>query len=74
VCAQDFENQENGKVHSPVCSLLSPHIGYATLSQNALGFHDDTVSNGFSSEVISIFCNHRNKKLQAIEPTKQHET
>jgi len=36
----------------PVCSFHSPHIGFATLSQNALGFHDDTVSNGFSIEVI----------------------
>jgi len=29
-------------VQSP--GLQSPHIGYATLSQNALGFHDDTCS------------------------------
>jgi len=36
----------------PVCSLHSRHIGYVTLSQSALGFHDDTVSNGFSYEVI----------------------
>jgi len=49
-------------VHSP--GLQSPNIGYATLSQNALGIHDDTVSNGFSSEVIWIFCNRRNKKLK----------
>jgi len=37
-----------------VCSLHSPDIGYATLLQNALGlgFHDDTISNGFSSEVV----------------------
>jgi len=38
------------KVYSP--GLRSPHIGYATLSQNALGIHDDIVSNGFSNEVI----------------------
>jgi len=51
VRAQDFEQtKKNGKVHSP--GLQSPHIGYAALSQNALGIHDDTVSNGFSSEVI----------------------
>jgi len=37
-------------VHSP--SLQSPHIGYATLWQNALDIHDDTVSNGFSREGI----------------------
>jgi len=45
---------KNGKLHSilPVCSLHSPHIGYATLSHNALGFHADTVSNGFLSEVF----------------------
>jgi len=53
----------------PVCSLHSPLIGNATLLQNALGFHDDTVSNGVSSEFISIFCNHRSHKAQAIEPT-----
>ena len=46
--------------------LQSPHIGYATLSQNALGIHDDTASNGFSSEVIWISCNHRNKKLKQL--------
>jgi len=50
----------------PVYSFHSPHIGYATLSQNALGFHDDTVSNDFSSEVMWIFCNHRNKKLKQL--------
>jgi len=43
-------SKKNGKVHSP--GLQSSHIGYATLPQNALGFHDDTVSNGFLSEVI----------------------
>jgi len=37
-------------VHSP--GLQFPNIGYATLSQSALGIHDDTVSNGFQSEVI----------------------
>ena len=47
-------------------SLHSPLIGYATLSQNAQSFHDDTISNGFSSEVIWIFCNHRNKKLKQL--------
>jgi len=43
-------NKKYGKVNSP--GLQSPNIGYATLSQNALGIHGDTVSNGFSSEVI----------------------
>jgi len=52
------------KVHSP--SLQSPNISYATLSQNAQGIHDDTVSNGFSSEVIWIFCNYCNKKLKQL--------
>jgi len=52
-------------VHSPGLQY-SPHIGYATLSQNALGIHDDAVSNGFSSEDILIFSNHRNKKLKQL--------
>jgi len=48
-----LKNKKNGKVHSPgLQSQQSPHIGYATLSQNAQGFDDDTVSNSFSSEVI----------------------
>ena len=50
VCPGYLINKKNEKVHSP--DLQSPHIGYATLSQNALGIHDDTASNGFSSEVI----------------------
>jgi len=33
------------------CILPVSTNGYATLSQNTLGIHDDTVSNGFSSEV-----------------------
>jgi len=37
-------------VHST--GLQSPNIGYATLSHNALGIHDDTVSDDFLSEVI----------------------
>jgi len=60
VCPGFWINKKNGKVHST--GLQSPNIGYVTLSQNALGIHDDTVSNGFSIEVISIFCNHHNKK------------
>ena len=31
-----------------------------------IGFHDDTVANSFSSEVIWIVCNHRNKKLKQL--------
>jgi len=46
--------------------MQSPNISDATLSQSALGIHDDTVSNGFQSEVIWIFCNHRNKKLKKL--------
>jgi len=45
-----YKYKKNGKVHSPC--RRSPNISYAALSQNALGIHDDTVSNGFSSEVI----------------------
>jgi len=47
----------------PVCSL---HTSAARHLQNALGIHDDTVSNGFSSAVIWIFCNHQNKKLKQL--------
>jgi len=50
VCPGFWINKKNGEVHSP--GLQSPNIGYATLSQSALGIHDDTVSNGFQSEVI----------------------
>ena len=46
--------------------MQSPNIGHATLSQNALGIHDDTISNGFSSEVTWIFCNRRNKTLKQL--------
>jgi len=68
VCPGFWINKKNGKVHSP--GLQSPNIGYATLSLNALGIHDDTVSNDISSEVIWTFCNHRDKKLkQLILPT-----
>jgi len=59
-----YKYKKNGKVHSPC--RRSPNISYAALSQNALGIHDDTVSNGFSSEVIWIFCNHRNKTLNHL--------
>jgi len=52
VCPGFWKTRKMEKCILPVCSLHSPHIGYATLSQNALGFHDDTVSNGFSSEVV----------------------
>jgi len=45
-----INKKKNGKVRSP--GLQSPHTGYATLSQSALGIHDDAVSNDFSSEVI----------------------
>jgi len=45
-----LKNKNNGFLL--VCSLHNPHIGYATLLQNALSFHDDTISNGFSSDVI----------------------
>jgi len=62
VCPGFWINKKNGKVHST--GLQSPNIGYATLSHNALGIHDDTVSDDFLSEVIWIFCNHRNKKLK----------
>ena len=43
----------------------------SAVSQHALGFHDDTVSNAFSSEVIWIYCNHRNKSSSnwAYQPT-----
>jgi len=41
VCPGFWINKKNGKVHS--AGLQSPHIGYATLSQNALGFQDDMV-------------------------------
>jgi len=50
VCPGFGIKKKNGKVHSP--GLQSPHIGYTTLPQSALGIHDGTVSNGFSSEVI----------------------
>ena len=64
VCPGFGIKKKNGKVHSP--GLQSPHIGYTTLSQSAPGIHDDTISNGFSSEVIWIFCNHRNKTLEQL--------
>jgi len=64
VCPGFWINKKNGKVRSP--GLQSPHIGYATLSQNVLGIHDDTASNGLSSEVIWIFSNHRNKRLKQL--------
>ena len=64
VCPGFWINKKNGKVHSP--GLQSPNIGDATLSQNVLGIHDDTHSYGFSSEVIWIFCTHRNKKLKQL--------
>ena len=66
VCPGFWKTRKMEKCILPVWSLLSPHISYATLSQNALGLYGDTVSNGFSSEVISIFCNHRNKKLKQL--------
>jgi len=45
VCPEFRIDKKNGKVDSP--GLQSPNIGNATLSQSALGIHDDTVSNGF---------------------------
>jgi len=50
VCPRFWICKKNGKVHSP--GLQSPHIGYTKLPQNELDFQDDTISNGFSSEVI----------------------
>ena len=64
VCPGFWINKKNRKVYSP--GLQSPNIGHATLSQNALGIHDDSVLSGFSSEVIWIFCNHRNIKLKQL--------
>ena len=39
VCPEFWINKKNGKVHLP--GLQSPNIGYATLSLDALGIHDD---------------------------------
>jgi len=36
VCPGFWKTRKMEKCILPVCSLLSPHIGYATLSQNAL--------------------------------------
>ena len=71
VCPGFWINKKNGKVHSS--GLQSPNIRYATLSQNAPGIHDDTVLNGFSSEVIWIFRKHRIRKLKQLSPPTNSE-